>query len=425
MAKLTSRSALTTPANGDLVHVVDISDTTSDPAGTSKKLTVKDLGVVLNATDSVLVNDVSDLPAAVSGVITLAANTQYVIGSSINVGTDRFVLSDNTAVAGLDSVISTITYTGTGDLFTMSDVTASVENLTLTATSGRLFNYTDTGSRIFRAKELIVNCDKWGIFTSTSDTIVRFNNVAGTVATDGLEFSGDFRNLFWDTSRITMTAGALFNLGTATFDSVTIDLILLTLNGSSNLISGQTGSANINAGGIGLVERTIIDGPGTPLVNITVGDALWQFFGNDDIADTRPDALSSIQSNSTETVINTQSVFELVAGTWVEESANQFTTTDAGRFTYTGGKDFRSPITFQCTVEPASGTNKIVGLKVAKNGTLIDNSMVNLEVDAGAPLNMSVVWQETFSTGDYVELFVANGSGTQNILVSGAVARLN
>jgi hypothetical protein len=39
MPKLTNKTALSTFADGDLFHVVDISDTSSDPAGTSKKST--------------------------------------------------------------------------------------------------------------------------------------------------------------------------------------------------------------------------------------------------------------------------------------------------------------------------------------------------------------------------------------------------
>lgn len=43
MAKLTSRTASGTPAEGDLSHIVDISDTTDNALGTSKKLTITDL----------------------------------------------------------------------------------------------------------------------------------------------------------------------------------------------------------------------------------------------------------------------------------------------------------------------------------------------------------------------------------------------
>ena len=425
MAILTDQGELINLAGGDFLHVVDISDVSSNVAGTSKKSTINSLSAKLNATDVVLVNTTADLPTVAGGVYTLAADTQYIIGDSINVGTDRFALSNNTAIAGLDSVVSTITYTGVGDLFTMSDVTVSIEGLRLTATTGRLFNFTDTGSRIFRCKEMIWDCDKLGVFNSTSDSIIRFNNCAGNIATDGLEFIGDFRNLFWDTGATIIEAGAFYNLGTATFDSISIDVNIITLNGASVAISGAAASANINAGGIASVNHIFSKGTGSLLSGVTHKDALWQFFGSNIIPDTRADALCSMQSNAIETVINTASVFELVAGTWVEETTSQFTTTAAGRTTYVGGKNFRGPIDFQMTVEPATGTNKFLGFKVALNGTVIDNSMQTVEVDAGAPLNMGLTWQLTFSTGDYIELFVANGTDTTNVLVSGAVKRIN
>jgi len=37
--KLTARDALTSPADGDLLYIHDISDTTDDAGGTSKKIT--------------------------------------------------------------------------------------------------------------------------------------------------------------------------------------------------------------------------------------------------------------------------------------------------------------------------------------------------------------------------------------------------
>ena len=37
MAKLTDKSAIVTLSLSDLIHVVDVDDTTSDPLGTSKK----------------------------------------------------------------------------------------------------------------------------------------------------------------------------------------------------------------------------------------------------------------------------------------------------------------------------------------------------------------------------------------------------
>lgn len=49
--KLTDKTALTTPESGDVLHIVDVSDTTSDPAGTSKQITHTNLlsGTTKNA----------------------------------------------------------------------------------------------------------------------------------------------------------------------------------------------------------------------------------------------------------------------------------------------------------------------------------------------------------------------------------------
>jgi hypothetical protein len=43
MPRLPTRTELTTPAQDDLIHVVDISDTTSDPTGTSKKVQISNM----------------------------------------------------------------------------------------------------------------------------------------------------------------------------------------------------------------------------------------------------------------------------------------------------------------------------------------------------------------------------------------------
>jgi hypothetical protein len=60
MAKLTTRSALTTLTNNDLFHTVDVSDTTDDPEGSSKKITSQNIKTyMLNNVDiSTFNNDV-------------------------------------------------------------------------------------------------------------------------------------------------------------------------------------------------------------------------------------------------------------------------------------------------------------------------------------------------------------------------------
>jgi hypothetical protein len=226
-------------------------------------------------------------------------------------------------------------------------------------------------------------------------------------------------------SATNITGGTLFNFGSATFSSIVLDLILADLGAGTTLISGAASSANINAGGTAIVTRLLTSGAGTILSTITVNDALWNFFHNDDIADTRPDGLLSMQSNATATVIAVAGTPVLVAGTWVVERASQFSGTVAGRLTYNGGKNVTVPITASLTVEPASGGSTDISIEVAVNGTVVSNSKRTGNASAGNPTSITIPWQEVLSTTNFIEIFVANEGGTVNILVSSAILRVN
>jgi hypothetical protein len=222
-----------------------------------------------------------------------------------------------------------------------------------------------------------------------------------------------------------LTGGSLFNFGTATFDAIILDLVLANLGAGTTLITGAASSANINAGGTAVVTRMLTSGAGTILSGVTVDDALWNFFHNDDIADTRPDGLLSMQSNVTATVIAAAGTPVLVAGTWVVERSSQMTGTTAGRLTYDGGKDITIPITGSFTVEPASGGAVNISIEIAINGSVVPNSKRTANTSAGNPVSITAPWQEVLSTTNFVEYFVTNETTTVDILVSSAISRIN
>lgn len=372
------------------------------------------------------VNELADLPAAIAGVITLVAGNVYVQTASFSLGTDRIAWSEGSAYSSVDSIAITLDYTDTGDMFTFSDTTARINNIALDAPNGRVYNWTDTGVKIGRFHDItIVSCNKLGLFTGVAGILRFTNHSPASITADGLEFIGNFRSFLWEISATTLDAGAIFNLGTTTFDSFIGDAILATLNGSANLISGATGSANINTGGSGLIRTMRISGPGTPLSGIEVDDALWEFRQNDDIADTRPDGLLSLTANATATVITATSTPVLVLGTWVIERTSQFIGTAAGRLTYKGGKDATIPVTIGITAETVSGLNKDVNFYLYKNGTQIANSKTRALLSQNDVKNQSVLWQLVMSTDDYLELFVENVTDTTNVLVEDAKFRAN
>ena len=381
---------------------------------------------VWTTTKAVIVNSMSDLPTPAGGVITLLTNRTYLLGNDINVSSDRFVFSDRSVLRGVESLNITLTYTGTGDLFTMNNVTARVSNLTINAASGRLFNWTSTGGLELRVNDVQSTSAKYGIFNGSS-SILRFTNVSPVVSADGLEFTGTFASVLWEVSGALINGGSFFKLGTATFNSFLVDKVLMTLAGGTTFIDGLADSGNIQAGGLGTVLLTRISGAGTPLSGVDPNDALWEFFHNDEIQDTRPDALLSLQGNAVAETISVSGTPVKVIGnnTWVDERSSQSTNDNTGKSTYDGGKPVVVPITLRGSVEPASGTNKTISLYVALNGTPIANSRATVNADAGDPKSVTVIWQEEAQPGAFIEMYASNDTDTTNVLVSSGIIRIN
>ena len=375
-------------------------------------------------TKQVLVNSLSNLPAAAAGIITLAANTKYLFANDVDFGSDRLVFSDRSVVAGIESLVITLTYLGTGDFFTMTDTTNRVDNMFISAPNGRIFNWSSTSGLELRVTDVQCSSARFGTFTG-SNSILRFSFISPSFTADGLEFSGSFTSVLWEVSGANVQAGVFFKLGTATFNSFIVDKVLMAVAGGATFLSGLAGSANISAGGLGTILITRISGAGTVLSGITADDALWEFFHNDEIADTRPDGLLSMQANATATVIAVAGTPVLVAGTWVVERVSQFTGTTAGRLTYNGGKDATLPDTGSFTVEPVSGGAVNVSVEVAINGVVVPNSKRTANASSGNPTSITVPWQEVLSTSDFVEYFVTNEDTTVNLLVASAISRVN
>ncbi len=406
-----------------------------DTAGTQTVLGDVDFtGTVTNGGEAlaiapnrlVVVNAKGDLPTPAAGVITLAANTAYLIADDISLGTDTLTFSDGVTLRGVDSINHTLTYTGSVDMMTFSDVTCRVERLTISCANGRVFNYSSTLANIFRVNDVsITSCDRVGLFDGTG-SIVRFTNVSpAAMATSGLTFVGSWKSALFEVSVANVNGGSMFDLGAATFDAFYADTFLATIASGATFLSGAVSSANITAGGIGSLLNNRFSGAGAILSGVTSGDALWEYRGNDDIADTRPDGLISMQGNATATVIASSGVAVLVAGTWVVELVSQATGTTAGRVTYNGGKTARLPITSSVSVAPVSGTNLELSAYIAINGTIVANSKRTATASSGQPSSITIPWQADFQTGDYVEVFVANEDTTADIIVSSAVHRVN
>jgi len=208
-----------------------------------------------------------------------------------------------------------------------------------------------------------------------------------------------------------------------------------TVNKIRNLENGSGVITSISAnGGVKIQQNFTADTTGEPILrNVTddTPDIVSLVAGNgitiartnnyltiSETANTVLDGLLSIQGNSTATTIAGAGDAVLVAGTWVVEKSGIGTGTTGGRITYTGSSSQQVKIDASISVKAASASGQNASLYVAKNGTIVTASRVNTEVDATVEKNINVAWIETAGQNDYFELFVANESGTDDLVVT-------
>ena len=375
------------------------------------------------STKTVTVAEEADFPTPVAGVITLDPLTRYRLVNDVSTA-NRFVLQDRTSLTGDGGTLSALTYTGSGTMFTWLDAIVTFEFLRLNCPNGTVFEGTSPGNPIgtFIIERVAVdNCLNIGTFGDMF--AVRWDNATFlNVTNSGILFIGNISFIVIETSFISQFTGTLLDFGTSTFDGFNLTNSVVITAGSATLLSGLANSGNVNAGGIGTIVNNRSKGT-LNIVNIGPDDNLWQFDLNDNIPDTRPSALLSIQGSSTVTTIVSTSTPVLVAGTWTEENTSQFTSDANGRITYTGGKDARLAVMASCSIDMAAGNDKRVGLTLALNGTLIPNTLMIGTAKALDPTSITLPWEILFSTGDFIEVFVSNEENTEDVIIVSASFR--
>ncbi len=428
-AKLTDQPTLTIPVASDILHVVDVSDTTSDPAGTSKQATLANLGSLFLANTSVLVNVLTDLPAPVTGVITLAANTNYTLGDDVSLGTNRIDASAGNISWTSDNIFGpTLTYTGTGTMFTGVDATFKIFNARVDAPTGKVFDFSDVvspGSNIVNIIDVqIDSCVSIGDFDGLAGLVMSTVNVPST--NDGVAMAGSnwlvqsFIKLGFFSSSATFTG---IDLGTSVSPNIEIANLFFSAPAGAIGVSGAANSANVATGSIATFRDSSFVSGMTEISGISPNDIRWAFSLNGGIPDTQPDAMVSLNNNVTETAITVQSTAVKVAGTWVVERTSLFTADTTGRVTYIAERPLTSPVDIVTTISSVSGSNKDIEVFLALNGTVIANSGKTNRVSQNDPKEITVIWQLTLNQNDFLEVFAANDTDTVNLVVSDAILR--
>lgn len=377
------------------------------------------------ASQTIIVNDLSDFPTPVAGVITLSDNTNYLISSDVDVGNNRFVLGSGTSVTGTSIGVSSIRSTTTGVLFTfIGSGFELLRELSLTATSASaLFDI--EASPPSTASFNIVR-----VISGPTATIGRFSNlqffflssvglVQGASGT-GATFEGGFFLINIDSSVINGWNGTLYDFGTSTFTFLNIENEnLISGSGSNVVVEGLPNSENVNPGGSAIVRASSLLGTVTPSSNIVPTDLQWEFSNNFGFPNSVSASYIAMPTNATETIISVANTPVKVAGLFTDVNSSRFKNDTTGRAEYVGLTPVILKIIYTFSYDKSSGTGTDKhNFYVAQNGVVLPNAVTTASTDGtrNPALTIATVVPNVVET-DYFELWVEGDSTTDNVTV--------
>ena len=134
-----------------------------------------------------------------------------------------------------------------------------------------------------------------------------------------------------------------------------------------------------------------------------------------------PYAQVHIQSNSTATTISTAGTAVKAAGTFTVGIESSFTGDTTGKIVYNGTETTVFQIRATVTMSPDTANNQDLAIYIAKNGTVEAGSKIVRKVDAAETANCSTFFNVSLAQNDYVELYVANDTSTDDLVVIDAI----
>ena len=385
---------------------------------------------------------------------TLAANTTYVIRGKVTVSNSITVTNNGTEIVGLNRDVDEIEWAGTGNLFFVRDTNFTMANLKLSSsTAGNniisALNVQGTGYNYERNKIItITNCQFRGTYDIMD--IDGFDLVDISQCLFIYVKATNWGLRFRDTSKLQISSSELIRW----FDETSLPTpsgfsTVSMIEFRANAIPGGFGAVNINgciihpqqnqngidiaAGsttGFGTISsNAFVDGnllgevflpvisPGLPNYSAveTIG---YDVFANQGILNSTSGTVMTLTGNATVTalsagvpaIINTN-------GSVVQQAGVRYTVTGAGRATYTGKKQVYVSIHASISYEKQGNGTDDYKFYIYKNGALLPGAEVDILVDDDASTALPMVYGTLMSTSDYIEFYVENPTGNEDMLV--------
>ena len=361
-----------------------------------------------------------DFGEAVGGVVTLDDYTTFFVTTDIDLEGWRIECGINNVIIGASSENCSITSTGlSSDYVIRSNYTLPIRHITLKN------NVQFVG----------INPD---------------NLAAGNIALDwtGVNFSGCTKNVFLgDIDNFIFDKGAILDGGSIVVNgdigTFAINNSLLIASGDAEALVELTASANVTrrfrmiyssitvfGSSVGIdvdpyaflpVDRYILDtcnfaGGGSYLMGLNHLDNESNFKNCTGIVNTAEIANMYMVNNAVATVISSPGTPTKISGSTVANEINQkFIHTD-NNLQYSGILQKSFQITAIATF--TSGNNNVIGLYIAKNGVVIDDSEMYATTSAsGRAESITVHTITEMSNADNIEVWIENETAANNITV--------
>lgn len=363
-----------------------------------------------------VVGALSDLPAPVAGAISLVPGDTYLLTRIVDLAGAWIVVPPNTTILGTSSENSGIRSTGLAadQALIVGTGTLPMRNISLSAPLV-----------LDLSAEAPTDALDWtgvNIVDSEIGTIVGYGNVVfnlcAFINSASLIFNGNVGSI----------------VATSTLFSAAVGATMLTLPSGLTItrrIRITSSPFIVPVGSIGIyadasltipneayiLENPNFSGGGTYTVGIPYSDNRAAWGAGVGVPASASVGNAYMEANATATTITTAGTFVKVAGVTIAGAITQRFSHADNRLTYTGASTRSFAV--EAIVSLTSGANNSISVAVFKNGAVVAGGVSKTTASgSGRSENISTQAVVSLATNDYIEIWVANGTPSQNITVS-------
>ena len=385
----------------------------------SASASVASYSVISPSSDFIFVEQKSDFPTAVGGVITLVAEVTYFLLGDVDLEGDRIVCAQDNVILGASSENSILRSTGlVGTALITSAFSLPLRYFTITANVGVALDTGDPAS-VFALDWVGLNF----LDCPTIGTIANYGNfiyLNGAILNSaGLTFDGTFGTIGVDGSLFNGRAGATVITLPAT---LTVTRRFRIIYSSFVVLAGETGIAVPDPTIFDNEESYILDtvnfagGSGTFITGTTSTSNKANFTECVGIVNSATAGQYFMVGNATATNLTVLNTYVKVAGTTTAGTLFKFTHSN-NRLTYVGA--FEKCFNVSAILSFSGPNNHSISVRVAVNGTTAAASESRSTTDiAGRVENMSCQHITNLAPNDFIEIWIADGTSVASAVTA-------